>query len=152
MFPPCTHLSVSGAKHFKKKILFGVQQEAIEFFLACANSDIPKTCIENPVSIMSTRYRKPDQIIHPNYFGDPYQKTTCLWLKGLPKLFHAKNIDLFNDKITHVPPGPVVTFSSGKRMAQWLSNAKKKTNSDLRSSIRSKTFPGLAAAMADQWG
>jgi len=144
-FPPCTHLAVSGAKHFKEKIADGRQQAAINFFMAFTASTIPKKAIENPVGIMNTIYRKPDQIIQPYYFGDPYQKTTCLWLYNLPPLFHAAERDLFNNKITHTDRGEFVTTPSGKTLPKWYSD-----NKD--SKIRSKTFPGIAAAMAEQWG
>ena len=85
-FPPCTHLAVSGAKHFAKKIEDGRQQQGIDFFMLFANCKCKKVVIENPVGIMSTKWRKPDQIIQPYQFGHPSRKTTCLWLKGLLKL------------------------------------------------------------------
>jgi len=150
-FPPCTHLAVSGAKHFEKKQKYGWQEKAINFFMLFANHPAPKFCIENPVGIMSNIYRKPDQIINPYYFGDPFQKTTCLWLKGLPKLFHAKEPDLFNEVATHVDKGKFITLSSGKKMAKWIADAKT-SSKDATSKTRSKTFPGIARAMADQWG
>jgi len=80
-FPPCTHLASSGARHFAKKIADGRQQQGIDFFMAIANAPIPKIAIENPVGVMSSKYRKPDQIIQPRQFGDEAQKSTCLWLK-----------------------------------------------------------------------
>jgi len=89
-FPPCTHLAVSGARHFKAKQADGRQQDAINFFLKLANVDIPRIALENPIGIMSKFYKKPSQIIQPYYFGDPFQKTTCLWLKNLPLLVHSK--------------------------------------------------------------
>ena len=110
-FPPCTHLAVSGARHFKRKIEDGSQEEAVNFFIELYNADIPKIAIENPVGIMSTRLRKPDQIIHPYFFGDPYSKRTCLWLKGLKPLVHIKTRDFFNGA-THVDKGEFVTFKS----------------------------------------
>lgn len=134
-FPPCTHLAVSGAKHFKEKRNDGRQQQAIDFFMALQNTGIPKTGTENPVGIMSTIWRKPDQIIQPWQFGDPYQKTTCLWLKGLPPLFPTQIVS----------KGEFVTTPSGKRLPKWYSDNK---NAD----FRSKTFPGIARAMAEQWG
>lgn len=144
-FPPCTHLAVSGAKHFKQKRKDGRQQGGIDFFMELINAPIDEICIENPVGIMSSIYRKPDQIIQPWYFGDSYQKTTCLWLKNLPPLFHVKDRDLFNDRITHTNPGEFVTTPSGKRLPKWYSDNKNPT-------IRSKTFPGIANAMGEQWG
>ena len=147
-FPPCTHLAVSGARHFKKKIEDGRQDQGISFFMKMVNAKIPKIAIENPVGIMSSKFRKPDQIIQPFYFGDSYSKTTCLWLKGLKKLKHVSQNDspLFPHEITHVDKGEFVTFSSGKKMAKWYNNASGNGH------IRSKTFPGIAKAMAEQWG
>lgn len=134
--PPCTHLAVSGARHFKEKIADGRQQEAIDFFMALVNADIPLIAVENPVCIMSSKYMKPTQIIQPYMFGHEFQKTTCLWLKGLPKL-QPTNI---------VSKGEFVTFKSGKKMSKWMAN------SFGDSTKRSKTFPGIAKAMAEQWG
>ena len=85
-FPPCTHLAVSGARHFEQKRKDGRQQQGIDFFMEFVNADCPRIAIENPIGIMSSKYRKPDQIIQPWMFGDKYTKSTCLWLKGLPKL------------------------------------------------------------------
>lgn len=149
-FPPCTHLAVSGAKHFHYKVKSGQQKKAIDFFMEMVNAPIEKICIENPIGIMSTKYRKPDQIIQPYYFGDPFQKTTCLWLKNLPKLFHAKKPDLFNSNITHTDKGETVTFSSGKKMAKWLNEAKTGSK-EKTATTRSKTFSGIAEAMANTW-
>jgi len=145
-FPPCTHLAVSGAKHFKEKVNDGRQQEGIDFFLLFTNlPHIKKVAIENPIGIMSRIYRKPDQIIHPYYFGDQFQKTTCLWLKGIPPLVHYEKEDLFNNKITHVGKGEFITTPSGKKLPKWYSDNKS-------GKARSKTFPGIANAMAQQWG
>ena len=143
-FPPCTHLAVSGAKHFKQKREDGRQQKGIDFFMEFANSDIDKVCIENPVGIMSNQYRKPDQIIQPYFFGDEFQKTTCLWLFNLPYLKHYSKDDLYNKK-THVGKGEFITTPSGKKLPKWYSDNKNQKN-------RSKTFLGIAKAMADQWG
>ena len=134
-FPPCTHLAVSGAKHFAQKRLDGRQQEGIDFFMLFANSDIPRVAIENPVGIMSTLWRKPDQIIHPWQFGDEFEKTTCLWLKGLPVLLPT----------SIVSKGEFVTTPSGKKLPKWYSDNKSAKN-------RSRTFRGIADAMASQWG
>lgn len=151
-FPPCTHLAVSGAAWFEQKRKDGRQQNAIEFFMALANSDIEKIAIENPVGIMSNIWRKPDQKIHPYYFGDPYQKTTCLWLKNLPKLYHTKYLTLFDHIVTHTEPGEmhIGIRKDGRvyRMAKWYNDAR----SGNHGFKRSKTFPGIAKAMADQWG
>lgn len=134
-FPPCTHLAVSGAKHFAKKRADGRQQEGIDFFMEMVNAPIPHIAIENPVGIMSTLYRKPDQIINPWQFGDEFQKKTCLWLKGLPKLVPTKIVG----------KGEIVTFKSGKRMAKWFAV------SAGDGSTRSKTFKGIAEAFAKQY-
>ncbi len=147
--PPCTHLAVSGAAWFEKKRKDGRQQEGIDFFMQFTHTNIPKWAIENPVGIMSKIYRKPDQIIQPYFFGDEAQKTTCLWLHNLPPLFHAKETDLFNDKITHVNKGEFIEFASGKRMQKWYALLRRDSD---RGSIRSKTFPGVARAFAEQWG
>lgn len=146
-FPPCTHLAVSGARHFEKKRKDGRQQQAIDFFMEFVNADCPRIAIENPIGIMSTIYRKPDQIIQPWMFGDKFTKSTCLWLKGLPKL-EPTNI---------VEKGEFFEWTDKngkkKRQPKWfydsLKNAKSKEE---RSIIRSKTFPGIAMAMASQWG
>ena len=132
-FPPCTHLAVSGAKHFAQKREDGRQREGIDFFMLFANSDIPRVAIENPVGIMSTLWRKPDQIIQPWQFGDPFQKTTCLWLKGLPVLLPT----------SIVSKGEFVTTPSGKKLPKWYSDNKSAKN-------RSRTFRGIADAMASQ--
>ncbi len=143
-FPPCTHLAVSGAKHFEKKRKDGRQQEGIDFFMKVVNSPIHRMVIENPIGIMSKLYRKPDQIIQPYFFGDEAQKSTCLWLKNLNPLFHSAEDDLFFKK-THVGKGDFVTTPSGNRLPKWYSDNKS-------SKVRSKTFPGIALAMAEQWG
>jgi hypothetical protein len=133
--PPCTHLACSGAKHFAQKRADGRQQQGIDLFMAFTQVNIPRWCIENPVGIMSTHYRKPDQIVQPWMFGDSYQKTTCLWLKGLPLLAPTNIVD----------KGEFVTTPSGKKLPKWYSDNKSQKN-------RSKTFPGIAEAMAAQWG
>jgi hypothetical protein len=136
-FPPCTHLAVSGAKHFKQKRKDGRQQRAIDFFMKLVNAPIDKIAIENPIGIMSTIYRKPDQIIHPWQFGDSFEKRTCLWLKNLPILLPTKIVN----------KGEFVITKSGKKLPKWYSNAQTKQ----RGKIRSYTFPGIAKAMATQW-
>lgn len=145
-FTPCTHLAVSGARHFKEKIADGRQQQGIDLFMSFVNAPIEKIAIENPIGIMSTKYRKPDQIIHPWQFGDKAQKSTCLWLKNLPKLTPTKIVE----------KGEFFEFTSKKgvkkKMAMWYYMALKnaKTTAE-RSTLRSKTFPGIAKAMAEQW-
>ena len=152
-FPPCTHLAVSGARHFEQKRKDGRQQQGIDFFMEMINAPIDKICVENPIGIMSTRFRKPNQIIHPYHFGDPYSKSTCLWLKGLPPLLYNKKNENIKQKElafaglpNEVDKGEFVTFPSGKRMAKWYNEASGNGH------LRSKTFPGIAKAMASQWG
>jgi site-specific DNA-cytosine methylase len=144
-FPPCTHLAVSGARHFEEKRKDGRQQQGIDFFMDIVNAPIPRIAVENPVGIMSKLYKKPSQIIQPYYFGDSFQKTTCLWLKNLPPLYHNDKPNLFDDVVTHTSKGEFVTFKSGKRMAKWFADSYGDGHK------RSKTFPGIAKAMAEQW-
>jgi len=138
-FPPCTHLCVSGARSFAEKRDDGRQQEAVEFFMRLVEAQVPRIAIENPVGIMSRLYRRPDCIIQPWQFGDQFSKRTCLWLKGLPPLL----------PICAVSPGEFYYPSSGgKRMPAWYALA---PHTD-RTKLRSRTFPGIARAMAQQWG
>ena len=125
--PPCTHLSVSGARHFSEKRMDGRQQSAVSFFMRLAKADIPRIAIENPVCIMSTLWRKPDQTIQPWEFGHGETKATCLWLKSLPPL-----------QPTDIVPG--------REARVW-----KMTPSADRGKLRSRTFQGVADAMAGQW-
>jgi len=126
--PPCTHLAVSGARHFAEKIADGRQQEALEFVRKLLDAPIPKIALENPVSIISTRIRRPDQIIQPWMFGHGETKSTCLWLKGLPLLTPTDVVEGRSDRIHKMPP-------SANR---WK--------------LRSTTYQGIADAMAAQWG
>lgn len=136
-FPPCTHLAISGAKHFKQKQQDGRQQQGIDFFMSIVNAKCDKIAIENPIGIMSTVYRKPDQIVQPYFFGDSYRKTTCLWLKNLPLLIPTNIVE----------EGEISVLSSGKKIPTWYSNASVKD----RAKIRSRTFLGIAQAMVNQW-
>jgi hypothetical protein len=139
-FPPCTHLASSGARWFKQKQSDGRQQQGIDFFMQFVHADCERIAIENPVGIMSSRYRKPDQIIQPWMFGDPYQKSTCLWLKNLPTLTPTDIVERGEFKLwVDVKTGET------KRQATWIYEAKSSVE-------RSKTFPGIAKAMAQQWG
>jgi site-specific DNA-cytosine methylase len=154
-FPPCTHLAVSGSQWFEQKIKDGRQKEGIDFFLEIAKANIKHIAIENPVGIMSKNYMPPSQIIQPYYFGDKAQKTTCLWLKNLPKLYHNATPNLFDDVITHTDKGEFFEWidkKTGKikRQALWGKESRN-LNSEERSKVRSKTFPGIADAMAKQW-
>ena len=146
-FPPCTDLAVSGARHFERKIADGSQQKSIDFFMDLVNAPIERIAIENPIGIMSGKYRKPDQIIQPYQFGDKAQKSTCLWLKNLPKL-EATDI---------VEKGEFFEFTSKKgekkRMPMWYYKALQEAKTpEQRRTLRSKTFKGIAKAMAEQWG
>lgn len=147
-FPPCTYLTVTGNRWFNyekygdKAIQRMLDRnDAIKFFMRIANADCDKIAIENPVGVMSTKWRKPDQIIEPFEYGDAYEKRTCLWLKGLPKLVPTKIVEI-PDRIK---------FKSGKTMSKWYAEAGNLTK-EQRALVRSKTFPGIAKAMADQWG
>jgi site-specific DNA-cytosine methylase len=139
-FPPCTHLTVAGTRHFKKKQETGEQQQGINFFLQFTNlPHIKKVVIENPKGIMSTHYRKPDQIIQPYYFSDPVEKMTCLWLKGVPLLKETNRV-------------PRKRVRIGKNFWDvWYYETSLLPYKE-RSKVRSKTFPGIASAMAEQWG
>lgn len=147
-FPPCTYLTVTGNRWFNYK-KYGdkaIQRmldrnDAIKFFMTIANADCDKIAIENPVGVMSTYWRKPDQIIQPYQYGDAYEKRTCLWLKGLPTLTPTKIVEI-PDRIQ---------FKSGKTMAKWYVEAGN-LSKEQRALVRSKTFPGIARAMAEQWG
>ena len=136
--PPCTHLAVSGARHFHRKQK--EQKEALEFVQLLMDAPIDKICIENPVSIISTRIRKPEQIIQPFHFGHTTMKTTCLWLKNLPNLEHTKVVE-----------PEMITMKNGKRMSKWHYETFKLPHKE-RGKVRSKTFEGIAKAMALQWG
>jgi len=133
-FPPCTDLAVSGARWFKEKQADGRQQQGIDFFMLLADAPIKKIAVENPVGIMSTAWRKPDQIIQPWQFGEDASKKTCLWLKNLPKLIPTEIIrkDVYANQ----------TPSGQNKLGPSPDRAKK----------RSLTYQGIADAMADQWG
>jgi hypothetical protein len=152
--PPCTFLSVSGARHLYNKDgsknleRYKNQREALDFVEKLMSCNIPRIAIENPVSVISSQIRKPDQIVQPWMFGDSASKTTCLWLKNLPKLVATNIVDKGDFK-------EWVDKKSGKakRQATWyydaLINAK---TPEERRSLRSKTFKGIAQAIASQWG
>ena len=137
--PPCTHLAVSGAAWFKYKEK--EQKEALEFVQRLLDAPIAKIALENPVSVISTRIRKPTQIIQPWQFGEPFSKKTCLWLKNLEPL---QPTDI-------VEKGEYTTYASGRTMPTWYADAWKLPPAE-RAKLRSKTFQGIADAMADQWG
>lgn len=146
-FPTCTFLTVTGNRWFNvdkygDKALKRIEdrKEAINFFMLFANAKCDHIVIENPVGIMSTEWRKPNQIINPYQFGDAFEKKTCLWIKGLPNL-EPTNI---------VEPPKRKQFDSGKSMPQWYAELWSLPKEE-RSTMRSKTFPGIAKAMAEQW-
>lgn len=158
--PPCTYLTLTGNKWFKPEYRerFPNRQEdredAVRFFMEFANANVPKICIENPLGVMSTRWRKPDQLIQPYQFGHTEAKLTCLWLKNLPLLRYGQGGQLmFGEKLppelTEIKEPEYITLKSGKRMAKWYVEAASQSN---RADIRSKTFQGIANAMAEQWG
>ena len=134
--PPCTHLAVSGARWFKDKVK--EQEEALEFVRFLMDAPIGKICVENPVSIISSKIKKPTQIVQPWMFGDPFTKTTCLWLKNLPLLTPTNIVDRGERHVT----------KSGKSLPKWYNLP---PSAD-RGKLRSRTFQGFAEAMADQWG
>jgi site-specific DNA-cytosine methylase len=134
--PPCTHLAVSGARWFKDKQQ--EQHDALIFVAKLMDANIPRICIENPVSVISTMIRKPDQIVQPYWFGDPHTKTTCLWLKNLPPLVPTNMVDKGKRHVT----------KGGNSLPDWYNLP---PGPD-RAKIRSRTFPGFARAMAEQWG
>jgi hypothetical protein len=145
-FPPCTDLAVSGARHFERKIADGSQQRSIDFFMKLVNAPIEKIAIENPIGIMSRIYRKPDQIIQPWHYGDKAQKSTCIWLKNLPELIPTDVVE----------KGEFFEFTSKKgekkRMPMWYYKALQEAKTpEQRRTLRSKTFQGIAKAMAFQW-
>jgi len=135
--PPCTHLAVSGAKHFAAKQADGRQAAALDFVRMLMDAPIPRVCVENPVSIISTKIRKPDQIIQPWQFGHEATNTTCLWLKGLPPLVPTNIVGKGSRHVT----------KSGKSLPVWYNLP---PSAD-RWKIRSATFQGIADAMAAQW-
>ena len=126
-FPPCTDLTVSGARWFQEKRMTGAQYASVAFFMLFARHPCQRIAIENPVGIMSSLYRKPDQVIQPWQFGHGETKATCLWLKGLPPLVPTDIVAGREARVHRMPPGPD------------------------RAKERSRTYPGIAAAMADQF-
>jgi hypothetical protein len=157
-------LASSGAAHFAKKRADGRQQAACEFFMTLAKVGIPLICIENPVGIMSNIYRKPNQIIQPYQFGHPESKKTCLWLKNLPPLIptkilepvYYKNPDGSDYKDKNGKRYSETHYLSGRMQARWLNQTPSGQNkiapSPDRWKIRSRTYTGIAEAMAKQWG
>lgn len=147
-FPPCTYLTVTGNRWFNverygEKAMQRIRdrENAVKFFMSFVNADCPKIAIENPIGHMSTVYRKPDQIIHPYMFGHPARKATCLWLKGLPQLHPTKIVE-----------PEVIKYANGRGTDNpWHMNTMNLPPKE-RAKARSKTWRGIAEAMADQWG
>jgi len=156
-FPPCTYLTVTGARWLYNKdgsrneARWTAQDEAVEFAKKLFYSDVPMVALENPVGKLSSLWMKPTQIIQPYFFGDEAQKTTCLWLKNLPALQHLKEPNLFESEVTHCGKGEMVQTSTGKTFSKWYWETSKGKGKE-RQIMRSKTFPGIARAMAEQWG
>ncbi len=145
-FPPCTDLAVSGSRHFKRKIADGSQEKSINFFLALATCEVKHIAIENPIGVMSSKFRKPDQIVQPYMFGDAYKKSTCLWLKNLPPL-----------KPTNIVEPVFIEYNSkksktGKSKYSYMGQTPTSGGNEVARRLRSKTPDGLAKAMAEQWG
>ena len=145
--PPCTFLTCTGNRWFNIEKYgdeaiqrYKDREKAIEFFMDFVNADCDKIAIENPIGVMSSVYRKPDQIIHPYMFGDPARKATCLWLKGLPLL-----------KPTKIVEPIIIKYKNGKGTDNPWHMETMKLPKEERSKVRSKTFPGIAKAIATQW-
>jgi hypothetical protein len=176
-FPPCTDLCVSGALHFEKKQASGQQQKSKEFFMRCIGAPIPKISVENPVGVMSTEYREPDQLIHPYQFGHDASKATCLWLKGLrrllidPSLYVAPRMVCQECGFTRAPipgaqmewfgferpvPDRIPCQCGGTMLPRWAnqtdSGQNRLTPGPKRAMDRSRTYLGIAKAMAVRWG
>lgn len=140
-FPPCTFLSFAGNKYLNDPVRLESRLAARDFFMKFVNAPCEHIAIENPLGWMSVYYRSPDQIVHPYYFGDPFLKRTCLWLKNLPCLYSTNLLP---------KPEPTYVQKNGKKR-YWVDTVSSLDRQNNRQKIRSKTFPGLAAAMAFQF-
>lgn len=152
--PPCTYLSYVGMRHWHAPGRAEAREDAMKFFLACFEANAPMICVENPLGYPSKVYRKPDQTIHPYYFGDPFQKRTCLWLKGLPLLepTYRTRPDLFAPTMEKPEPLYILQGPKGRgKKIHWVEGISGLSTLE-RQKARAKTFPGIAAAMANQWG
>jgi hypothetical protein len=153
--PPCTYLSYAGMAHWHKPGRAEAREAAMTFFMQLINAPIPFICVENPRGLPCQRYRKPDQVIHPYMFGDPQLKRTCLWLKNLPPLWYGDPGGLWPE-VAITPPQPIYThlrkpsrnYKGGELKSRYFVDSKGKRG-DL---LRSRTFQGVALAMAQQWG
>jgi len=156
--PPCTYLAVSGAAWFDSPLYPNRRQdqkEAVDFFMKFADAPIDKICIENPVCIMSTVWKPPSQIIQPYYFGDEVRKTTCLWLKNLPKLRYGNEVQMaLGEDIppqTEIVEPELIYMKDGSIDTKWHCETRSLPKEE-RQKVRSVTFQGIADAMAEQWG
>lgn len=147
-FPPCTHLASSGARWFAEKRADGRQQAGAAFFMHLATAQVDRIVVENPIGVMSTKYRKPDQIIQPWQYGHPETKSTCLWIRNLPLL---KPTEIVEPDYMRKPDGTYYRDKKGKRYSRihYMSGRK---DPKTRARIRSITYLGIAEAMAEQWG
>lgn len=147
--PPCTYLSYAANRYWNQVGREAKRGEAMRFFMALVNANIPRICIENPLGLPGKEYRKPDQIIHPYYFGEGHLKRTCLWLKNLPPLFYIERDSLFGesfgDRAMIPKPEPIYIDKTPRRKKRYYVDANHGGH------IRSKSFPGIAEAMAAQW-
>ena len=143
--PPCTYLTYAANRYWNKPGRQESRQNAFEFFMAMINAPVEKLCVENPVGYPNTVYRTPDQIVQPYYFGEPTLKTTCLWLKNLPKLYYQKQDGLFQKATVTEYPKPKYFRKTDGKAIHW-------TEANHGGKYRSKFWPGIAEAMAEQWG
>ena len=149
--PPCTYLSYVGNRHWNNPGRSELREDAMKFFMACINAPIPKICVENPLGYPSKVYRKPDQTIHPYYFGESVQKRICLWLKGLPLLEYRMDDDLFGKRTAVDKPEPMYICQGEKckgKKIHWVEGIRGVKD---RAHERSRFFVSIANAMAEQW-
>jgi len=143
--PPCTFLSYVGTRHWNKPGRKELREQAMAFFMEFINAPIEKICVENPLGHPSKAYRRPDQTLHPYYFGDAQQKRTCLWLKNLPKLTYQLYDDMFGERTATDKPEPIYFLKTTGKAIHWTEAVK-------GSKKRSKSWNGISEAMAEQWG
>lgn len=143
--PPCTYLSYVGTRHWNKPGRAELRQGAMQLFMKFVDAPIERICVENPLGYPSQAYRQPDQTIHPYYFGDEYQKRTCLWLKNLPTLTYQLYDDMFGKRTATDKPKPIYFLKTTGKAIHWTEAVK-------GGKKRSKSWTGIADAMAEQWG
>lgn len=149
--PPCTYLSYVGLRHWNKPGRKEKRDEAMKFFMQMINAPIKRICVENPLGEPSKAYRKPDQTIHPYYFGDEFMKRTCLWLKNLPKLEYRLQDDLFGERTATKKPEPLYHLATNGKAIHFIEGIKGLSAKE-RQKARSKFWNGIAEAMVEQWG